>query len=69
MGEVPVLAHHKVAAPAGRLRWRAAGPSQVRLQTKRLRLLAPRQLPTDRDYAVSTREYQSDQPSQKLLDR
>jgi len=26
----------------------------------------PRQLPTDHDYAVSTREYQSDQPSQKL---
>ena len=30
---------------------------------------SPRQLPTDHDYAVSTREYQSDQPSQKLLDR
>jgi hypothetical protein len=25
-----------------------------------------RQLPTDHDYAVSTREYQADQPSQKL---
>jgi hypothetical protein len=30
---------------------------------------SPRQLPTDHDYAVSTREYQSDQPSQKLLNR
>ena len=28
--------------------------------------LSPRQLPTDHDYAVSTREYQSDQPSRKL---
>jgi len=27
---------------------------------------SPRQLPTDHDYAVSTREYQSDQPSRKL---
>ena len=27
---------------------------------------SPRQLPTDHDYAASTREYQSDQPSQKL---
>ena len=33
------------------------------------RVCSPRQLPTDHDYAVSTREYQSDQPSQKLLDR
>jgi len=33
------------------------------------RAASPRQLPTDHDYAVSTREYQSDQPSQKLLDR
>jgi hypothetical protein len=33
------------------------------------RVSSPRQLPTDHDYAVSTREYQSDQPSQKLLDR
>jgi hypothetical protein len=33
------------------------------------RVTSPRQLPTDHDYAVSTREYQSDQPSQKLLDR
>jgi hypothetical protein len=33
------------------------------------RVPSPRQLPTDHDYAVSTREYQSDQPSQKLLDR
>lgn len=32
------------------------------------RVFSPRQLPTDHDYAVSTREYQSDQPSQKLLD-
>src|SRR5215471_20466962 len=35
----------------------------------RIRVTSPRQLPTDHDYAVSTREYQSDQPSQKLLDR
>jgi hypothetical protein len=35
----------------------------------RTRVVSPRQLPTDHDYAVSTREYQSDQPSQKLLDR
>jgi hypothetical protein len=28
---------------------------------------SPRQLPTDHDYAVSTREYQSDQPSQQRL--
>ena len=27
------------------------------------RAVSPRQLPTDHDYAVSTREYQSDQPS------
>ena len=27
------------------------------------RVSSPRQLPTDHDYAVSTREYQSDQPS------
>jgi len=33
------------------------------------RVFSPRQLPTDHDYAVSTREYQSDQPSQKLLDQ
>jgi hypothetical protein len=33
------------------------------------RAVSPRQLPTDHDYAVSTREYQGDQPSQKLLDR
>ena len=36
---------------------------------RQTRALSPRQLPTDHDYAVSTREYQSDQPSQKLLDR
>ena len=29
-------------------------------------LFSPRQLPTNHDYAVSTREYQSDQPSQQL---
>ena len=29
----------------------------------RTRVLSPRQLPTDHDYAVPTREYQSDQPS------
>jgi hypothetical protein len=33
------------------------------------RVTSPRQLLRDHDYAVSTREYQSDQPSQKLLDR
>jgi hypothetical protein len=32
----------------------------------RTRVDSPRQLPTDHDYAVSTREYQSDQPSRKL---
>jgi hypothetical protein len=32
----------------------------------RTRADSPRQLPTDHDYAVSTREYQSDQPSRKL---
>jgi hypothetical protein len=31
----------------------------------RTRVASPRQLPTDHDYAVSTREYQSDQPSRK----
>ena len=36
---------------------------------RQTRDVSPRQLPTDHDYAVSTREYQSDQPSQKLLDR
>ncbi len=30
------------------------------------RVSSVRQLPTDHDYAVSTREYQADQPSQKL---
>jgi hypothetical protein len=33
---------------------RACGPT---------RAVSPRQLPTDHDYAVATREYQSDQPS------
>ena len=33
------------------------------------RASSQRQLPTDHDCAVSTRGYQSDQPSQKLLDR
>jgi hypothetical protein len=28
----------------------------------------PRQLPTDHDYAASTREYLSEQPSQSFLD-
>jgi hypothetical protein len=32
--------------------------------SNRTRDASPRQLPTDHDYAVSTREYQSDQPSQ-----
>jgi hypothetical protein len=31
------------------------------------RVSSPRQLPTDHDYAVSTREYQSDQPYQEFL--
>ena len=31
------------------------------------RAVSPRQLPTDHDYAVSTREYQSDQPSRIAL--
>jgi hypothetical protein len=31
------------------------------------RALSPRQLPTDHDHAVSTREYQSDQSSRMLL--
>ena len=30
------------------------------------RAFSPRQLPTDHDYAVPTREYQTDQSSQKL---
>ena len=34
-----------------------------------IRALSPRQLPTDDDHAVSTRVYQSDQPSQEPLDR
>jgi len=36
---------------------------------RQTRVFSPRQLPTDHDYAVLTREYQSDQPSRKLLDR
>jgi hypothetical protein len=32
----------------------------------RIRVFSPRQLPTDHDHAVPTREYQSDQPSQPL---
>src|SRR5579872_1286212 len=36
---------------------------------RQTRASSPRQLPTDHDYAVSTREYQSDQPSLKLLQR
>ena len=36
---------------------------------RQTRVSSPRQLPPDHDYAVSPREYQSDQPSQKLLDR
>jgi hypothetical protein len=31
------------------------------------RAISPRQLPTDHDYAVSTREYQTDQPSRSPL--
>jgi len=33
----------------------------------RTRVFSPRQLPTDHDCAVSTREYQSDQPSRSPL--
>jgi len=36
---------------------------------RQTRASSPRQLPTDHDYAVSTREYQSDLPSHKLFDR
>ena len=43
--------------------------SPMRQAFRPTRVTSPRQLPTDHDYAVSTREYQSDQPSQKLLDR
>ena len=43
--------------------------STMRPAFRQTRDVSPRQLPTDHDYAVSTREYQSDQPSQKLLDR
>jgi hypothetical protein len=42
--------------------------SSMRQATRLTRASSPRQLPTDHDYAVPTREYQSDQPSQKLLD-
>src|ERR1051325_5346559 len=35
----------------------------MRQDSIRTRVVSPRQLPTDHDYAVSTREYQSDQPS------
>jgi len=41
----------------------------MRPALRQTRAPSPRQLPTDHDYAVSTREYQSDQPSQKILDR
>jgi len=40
----------------------------MRQAFRQTRATSPRQLPTDHDYAVPTREYQSDQPSQKLLD-
>ena len=43
--------------------------STMRQALGRTRDVSPRQLPTDHDYAVPTREYQGDQPSQKLLDR
>ena len=35
----------------------------------RTRVPSVRQLPTDHDYAASTREYQTDQPSKSYLDR
>ena len=41
----------------------------MRQVSNRTRDFSPRQLPTDHDYAVSTREYQSDQPSHSRLDR
>jgi hypothetical protein len=34
--------------------------------SRQTRAFSPRQLPTDHDYAVPTREYQTDQSSQKL---
>jgi len=40
----------------------------MRWSLDRTRADSPRQLPTDHDYAVSTREYQGDQPSQNYLD-
>jgi hypothetical protein len=43
--------------------------STMRPALRQTRVVSPRQLPTNHDYAVSTREYQTDQPSQKLLDR
>jgi len=41
----------------------------MRQALRQTRGLSRRQLPTNHDYAASTREYQSDQSSQKLLDR
>ena len=41
----------------------------MRQALRQTRDASPRQLPSDHDYAVPTREYQGDQPSQKLLDR
>ena len=43
--------------------------TSMRQAFARFASFSPRQLPTDHDYAASTREYQGDQPSQKLLDR
>src|SRR6476620_11402504 len=52
-------------------RWWSSGTRHGESSTKPMRqglrdltrAFSPRQLPTDHDYAVPTREYQSDQPS------
>src|ERR1022692_421712 len=52
---------------ASRSRSKHEGESSYALcdRLSRTRELSQRQLPTDQDYAVSTREYQTDQSSQK----
>lgn len=66
-GERPMLRAERVAIEEHTERRILERP--MRPAFRQTRALSPRQLPTDHDYAVSTREYQSDQPSQKLLDR
>jgi hypothetical protein len=39
--------------------------TSMRRTYRSIRDVSPRQLPTNHDYAVSTREYQSDQPSRQ----